>query len=71
MAYSKAKLKSSGDRESPCFRPFWMGKLSDNVYLYGLNVSFKHILINLNTCKLSILLTIKMVVVTSDDSGDS
>jgi hypothetical protein len=29
MAYSKAKLKSSGDRASPCFRPFWIGKLSD------------------------------------------
>jgi hypothetical protein len=28
MAYSKAKLKSSGDKASPCFRPFWMGKLS-------------------------------------------
>jgi hypothetical protein len=24
MAYSKAKLKSSGD-VSPCFRPFWIG----------------------------------------------
>jgi hypothetical protein len=22
MAYSKAKLKSSGNRASPCFRPF-------------------------------------------------
>jgi hypothetical protein len=29
MAYSKAKLKSGGDRASPCFRPFWIGKLSD------------------------------------------
>jgi hypothetical protein len=29
MAYSKAKLKSSGDKASPCFRPFWIGKLSD------------------------------------------
>jgi hypothetical protein len=28
MAYSKAKLKSSGDKASPCFRPFWIGKLS-------------------------------------------
>jgi hypothetical protein len=27
MAYSKAKLKSSGDKASPCFRPFWIGKL--------------------------------------------
>jgi hypothetical protein len=29
MAYSKAKLKSNGDKASPCFRPFWTGKLSD------------------------------------------
>jgi hypothetical protein len=33
MAYSKAKLKSSGDKASPCFRPFRIRKLSD-VYLY-------------------------------------
>jgi hypothetical protein len=25
MAYSKAKLKSSGDRASPCFRLFLIG----------------------------------------------
>jgi hypothetical protein len=24
MAYSKAKLKSSDDKVSPCFRPFWI-----------------------------------------------
>jgi hypothetical protein len=29
MAYSKAKLKCSGDGTSPCFRPIWRGKLSD------------------------------------------
>ena len=29
MAYSKAKLKSSGDRASPCFKPFLIGNLSD------------------------------------------
>jgi hypothetical protein len=29
MAYSKAKLESSGDKASACFRPFWIGKLSD------------------------------------------
>jgi hypothetical protein len=29
MAYSKANLKHSGDKSFPCFRPFWMGKLSD------------------------------------------
>jgi hypothetical protein len=27
MAYSRAKLKSNGDKASPCFRPFWIGKL--------------------------------------------
>jgi hypothetical protein len=32
MAYSKAKLKSSGDKASPCFRPFWIGKLSDRCF---------------------------------------
>jgi hypothetical protein len=26
---SKAKLKSSGDKTSPCFRPFWIRKLSN------------------------------------------
>jgi hypothetical protein len=35
MAYSKAKLKSSGD-VAPCFRPFWIGKLS-NVYKCNCN----------------------------------
>jgi hypothetical protein len=29
MAYSKANLKSGGDKTSPCFRPFWIGKLSE------------------------------------------
>jgi hypothetical protein len=26
MAYFKAKLKTSGDRASPCFRQFWIGQ---------------------------------------------
>jgi hypothetical protein len=30
---SKAKLKNSGDKESLCFRSFWIGKLSD-VFTY-------------------------------------
>jgi hypothetical protein len=29
MAYSKAKLKSSGDKASPFLRPFWKGNVSD------------------------------------------
>jgi hypothetical protein len=43
MAYSTAKLKSSGDRASPCFRPFWIGKLWDKClpiqtyYMFHLN----------------------------------
>jgi hypothetical protein len=49
MAYPKAKFKSSGDKASPCFRPFWIGKLSDiclpiETLLY---VSLKHVLISL------------------------
>jgi hypothetical protein len=46
MAYSKAKLKSSGDRGSPCFRPFWIGKLSDKCLPIRTlqNVSCKHVL---------------------------
>jgi hypothetical protein len=40
-------LKNSGDRASPCFRPFWIGKLSDECIRIRtlLYVSFKHILI--------------------------
>jgi hypothetical protein len=29
MAYSKEKLKSNGDRASPCFKPFLIGNMSD------------------------------------------
>jgi len=29
MAYSKAKLKSNGDRASPCFKPFLIANISD------------------------------------------
>jgi hypothetical protein len=46
VAYSKAKLKSIGDKSSPCFTPFWIAKLSDKclrirILLY---VLFKHVL---------------------------
>jgi hypothetical protein len=49
VAYSKGKLESSGDKASPCFRPFWIGKLSDKwlpiqALIY---ISFKDILIGL------------------------
>jgi hypothetical protein len=51
MAYSKAKLKSTGDRVSPCFRPFCIGKLSDKCLPIWtlLYVSFKHTLIDLSS----------------------
>jgi hypothetical protein len=51
MAYSKAKLKSSGYRASPCFRQFGIEKLSDKCLPIRtlLYVSFKHILINLTS----------------------
>jgi hypothetical protein len=51
MAYSKAKLKSSSDKASHCFRPFWIRKLSDKCLPIQtlLYVSFKHILISLSS----------------------
>jgi hypothetical protein len=51
MAYSEAKLKSSGDRASVCFRPFCIVKLSDKCLPIRtlLYVSLKHIIINLTS----------------------
>jgi hypothetical protein len=51
ISYSKENLKSSGDKASPCFIQFWIGKLS---YKWiptrtSLHVSFKHILITLTS----------------------
>jgi hypothetical protein len=43
MAYSKAKLKSSGDRASPYFRPFWIGKLSEKCLPIWINESTWHL----------------------------
>jgi hypothetical protein len=34
--YAKASLKCSGDKASPCFRPLWIGKQPENIYLHGL-----------------------------------
>jgi hypothetical protein len=34
MAYSKTKLKSSDDRASPCFRPFWIEKTIRQMFTY-------------------------------------
>jgi hypothetical protein len=36
MGYSKANLKSGGDRASHCFKPFWIGKLLDKYLPVGL-----------------------------------
>jgi hypothetical protein len=49
MAHSKAELKSSDDKTSAYFSPFWKGKLSDNCLPLWtlLYVSFNHILISL------------------------
>jgi hypothetical protein len=46
MAYSKVKLKSIGEKASPCSRPLWIGKLSEKCLLIQilLCVSFQHIL---------------------------
>src|SRR5215510_3091168 len=48
MASSKAKLKSNGDRSSPCFKPFLIGNISDK-FLPTRNllyVSVRHIFIS-------------------------
>jgi hypothetical protein len=47
MSYSKAKLKSSGDKASLCKRVFWIGKLSDEHLPIRtlLHISFKNTLI--------------------------
>jgi len=51
MAYSKAELKSNGDRASPYFKPFLIGNMSDKflptqTLLY---VSVRHIFISLTS----------------------
>jgi hypothetical protein len=48
MAYSKAKLESSGDKACPCFRALCIGNMSDRylpIWTLVL-VSFRHILIS-------------------------
>jgi hypothetical protein len=62
MAYSKAKLKNSGDRVSPCFKPFLIGNMSDRflptpTLLY---VSVRHIFISL-TCFMGIPNSIRIL----------
>jgi hypothetical protein len=49
MTYAKARLKSSCDKTSPCFKPFWIGKLSEKCLSIrtSLYVPFKHILMGL------------------------
>jgi hypothetical protein len=47
MSYSNAKLKSSGDRASPCFRPFLIGNAPDKCLpmRISLKVSFSETLV--------------------------
>jgi hypothetical protein len=51
MAYSKAKLRRSGDKVSPYFRPIWIRKLPDKYEPIRTlpYVSFKNILISLTS----------------------
>jgi hypothetical protein len=53
MTYSEAKLKSHSDKASPCFRAFWIEKLTDKCLLMWtlLQVLFKHVLISLTYFK--------------------
>jgi hypothetical protein len=40
MAYSKAKLKSNGDKASPCFKPFWIGNVPDkSIHIWPKNLT--------------------------------
>ena len=49
MAYSKAKLRSNGDRASPCSNPFLIGNMSEKFLptRNQLNVSVRHNFISL------------------------
>jgi len=51
MAYSKAKLKSNGDRASPYFKPMLIGNMSDTFLSTRtlLYVSVRHILTSLTS----------------------
>jgi hypothetical protein len=53
MEYSEATLKSSGDKASPYFRPFWIGNVSNKCSSIRtlLHVSFKHTLFSLTSFK--------------------
>jgi hypothetical protein len=35
MVYSKAKLENSGDKASPCFKPFWMQIFTYTYFMIG------------------------------------
>jgi hypothetical protein len=41
MAYCKAKLNSSDDKKSPCFGPFWIGKLSIKTTINACKMTIK------------------------------
>jgi hypothetical protein len=38
MAYFQAKMKSNGDKASPCFRPFWIRNVSQKYLLTWVSV---------------------------------
>jgi hypothetical protein len=40
MVYSKAKLESSGYKESPCFRPFWIRNLGTKFIYTDFTICF-------------------------------
>jgi hypothetical protein len=44
MVYSKAKLKSNGDKASPCFRPFWIGNALYNGPYHGFHLNTLHLI---------------------------
>jgi hypothetical protein len=53
MAYSKAELKSNGNKASPCHRPFWIGNLLDRFLpiwiLWQVSFILVHILTSLTS----------------------
>jgi hypothetical protein len=44
MTHCKTKLKSSGDKASPCFKPFWAGELSDKYLPTRTSIYFQDLL---------------------------
>jgi hypothetical protein len=70
MANSKAKLESSGVKASPCFRPFWIRKLSDKCVPVRtlLYFSFKD---NSNNINLFVLAHRHIIIKNRDVDGNA